>query len=67
MLIGVPKEIKCDEFRVGLLPVGVDELSRAGHKVLVESGAGLGSGLSDENYAEQGAELMATSVAECSA
>ncbi len=63
MLIGVPKEIKCDEFRVGLLPVGVDELSRAGHKVLVESGAGLGSGLSDENYAEQGAELMATSVA----
>ena len=48
MIVGVPKEIKCDEFRVGLLPVGAEELPRAGHKVLVESGAGLGSGLSDQ-------------------
>ncbi len=60
MIIGVPKEIKCDEYRVGLLPVGVEELSRAGHKVIIESGAGTGSGLSDESYAEQGAELAAT-------
>ena len=59
MIIGVPKEIKCDEFRVGLLPVGAEELSCAGHKVLVESGAGLGSGLSDQGYIDQGAELVA--------
>lgn len=59
MIIGVPKEIKCDEFRVGLLPIGVEELSRAGHTVLIESGAGLGSGLSDQNYAEHRAELVA--------
>jgi alanine dehydrogenase len=59
MIIGVPKEIKCDEFRVGLLPVGVEELVRAGHQVLVEAGAGLGSGIADEDYAQQGAELIA--------
>ena len=58
MIIGVPKEIKCDEFRVGLLPVGAEELTRAGHKVLVESGAGLGSGLSDDDYVQHGAELV---------
>jgi alanine dehydrogenase len=60
MIIGVPKEIKCDEFRVGLLPVGAEELTRAGHKVLIESGAGMGSGLSDQEYAERGAEIVAT-------
>lgn len=59
MIIGVPKEIKCDEFRVGLLPIGVDELSRAGHRVLIESGAGVGSGLSDQDYARHGAEIVA--------
>jgi alanine dehydrogenase len=63
MIIAVPKEIKCDEFRVGLLPVGVEELVRAGHKVLVQSGAGLGSGLSDEDYVQHGAELVADSAA----
>ncbi len=40
MIIGVPKEIKPDEYRVGILPVGVEELTRAGHKVLIEAGAG---------------------------
>ena len=60
MIVGVPKEIKRDEYRVGLLPVGVEELRRAGHTVLVESGAGLGSGLLDEMYAEQGARLVST-------
>ena len=44
MIVGVPKEIKRDEYRVGLLPVGVEEMTRAGHQVLVETGAGLGSG-----------------------
>ena len=60
MIIGVPKEIKCDEYRVGLLPAGAEELSRAGHNVSVQSGAGLGSGLPDQTYAEHGAELVAS-------
>ncbi|HEY4760248.1 MAG TPA: alanine dehydrogenase [Thermoguttaceae bacterium] len=59
MIIGVPKEIKQDEYRVGMLPVGVEELTRAGHTVLVEAGAGLGSGLSDHDYLRHGAELVA--------
>ena len=61
MIVGIPKEIKRDEYRVGLLPVGVEELVRAGHRVLVEAGAGLGSGLADHNYLEHGAELVAGS------
>jgi len=60
MIIGVPKETKRDEYRVGMLPVGVEELTRAGHQVLVETGAGLGSGLTDEEYAAAGAELVDT-------
>ena len=60
MIIGVPKEVKRDEYRVGILPVGVEELSRAGHKVLLEAGAGLGSGISDHDYLRQGAEMVAT-------
>ena len=60
MIIGVPKEIKRDEYRVGLLPVGVEELTRAGHQVLVEAGAGLGSGLADHDYRRHGAELVAS-------
>jgi len=58
MIIGVPKEIKPDEYRVGILPVGVEELTQAGHTVLVESGAGLGSGISDQEYLQHGAELV---------
>jgi len=58
MIIGVPKEIKRDEYRVGILPVGVDELTRAGHRVLVETGAGLGSGLPDQEYLQHGAEVV---------
>ena len=60
MIIGVPKEIKSDEYRVAMLPVGVEELTRRGHKVLIEAGAGLGSGLSDSDYEAAGAELVAT-------
>ncbi|MGA2798311.1 MAG: alanine dehydrogenase [Thermoguttaceae bacterium] len=58
MIIGVPKEIKQDEYRVGMLPVGVDELTRCGHKVLIEAGAGLGSGLPDHDYLRHGAEVV---------
>jgi alanine dehydrogenase len=58
MLIGVPREIKRDEYRVAMLPVGVEELTRAGHQVLIERGAGIGSGLADAEYAEVGAEIV---------
>ena len=60
MIVGVPKEVKRDEYRVAILPVGVEELVRAGHRVLVEVGAGLGSGLTDEDYLRHGAEMVAT-------
>jgi alanine dehydrogenase len=58
MIIGVPKEIKQDEYRVAILPVGVEELARRGHQVLIERGAGLGSGIFDHEYQGQGAELV---------
>jgi alanine dehydrogenase len=57
MIIGVAKEIKTEEFRVGLTPVGARELVRAGHAVLVEEGAGAGSGFSDDEYRRSGAEV----------
>src|SRR3982074_363136 len=59
MLIGVPKEVKRDEYRVAMLPVGVEESTAAGHTVLIETGAGLGSGIGDQEYAEQGAHIIA--------
>ncbi len=59
MIIGVPREIKPDEYRVAMLPVGVEELTRRGHQVLVEAGAGLGSGLEDDEYLQQGCEMVA--------
>jgi alanine dehydrogenase len=58
MIVGVPKEIKQDEYRVAMLPVGVEELVRRGHTVLVEAGAGHGSGLADHDYLRQGAEMV---------
>lgn len=58
MIVGVPKEVKRDEYRVAMLPVGVEELARRGHRVLIESGAGLGSGLTDAEYQHHGAELI---------
>src|SRR4029079_6112710 len=58
MIVGVPKEIKQDEYRVAMLPVGVEELRRRGHKVLIEAGAGTGSGLPDSDYVQAGAELI---------
>jgi alanine dehydrogenase len=56
MIIGVPKEIKTEEFRVGLMPTGARELVRDGHRVIIEAGAGEGSGFTDEEYRKAGAE-----------
>jgi alanine dehydrogenase len=56
MIIGVPREIKTEEFRVGLTPVGARELVRDGHTVLIETTAGEGSGFSDDEYRKAGAE-----------
>ncbi len=58
MIIGVPKEIKAQENRVALVPSGVLEMRRHGHHVMVEKGAGLGSGFSDEEYRQAGAEML---------
>jgi alanine dehydrogenase len=58
MLIGLPKEIKSDEYRVAMLPSGVEDLTQSGHRVLVERGAGAGSGIADEDYAACGAEIV---------
>lgn len=58
MVIGVPKEIKESEYRVGVVPVGVETLVRAGHSVVVELEAGLGSGVDDRDYEEAGAEIV---------
>lgn len=58
MIVGVPTEIKRDEYRVGILPVGVEELTRAGHRVVVQAGAGLGSGIADHDYLRHGADLV---------
>lgn len=60
MVVGVPKEIKTHENRVSLLPGGVVQMVRAGHTVLVERGAGVGSGFSDEEYRAAGAEVLDT-------
>ncbi len=60
MIIGVPSEIKQDEYRVSLLPVGVEELVRDGHRVLVQKGAGVGSGIHDDDYRAAGAEIVDT-------
>lgn len=58
MIVGVPKEVKLDEYRVAMLPAGVEELTRRGHQVVVEREAGIGSGLVDEAYHAAGAELV---------
>ena len=57
MIVGVPREIKPGEQRVALTPAGARELSEAGHGVVVERAAGLGSGIGDEEYAAAGAAL----------
>jgi alanine dehydrogenase len=62
MIIGVPKEVKDHEARVGLIPSGVKALVEAGHKVLAQVGAGLGSSLPDEEYQEAGAQIVSTAA-----
>lgn len=58
MVVGVPKEIKDNEYRVAIVPAGVTALVDRGHRVLIEQGAGAGSGVSDEDYARAGAEIV---------
>ena len=62
MTVGVPKEIKDHESRVGLVPSGVGALVEAGHHVLIESGAGEKSTLSDAEYEEFGAEIVVSTA-----
>src|SRR5690349_1189870 len=58
MIIGIPKEIKEQEQRVGLLPSAANQLTRRGHSVLVQKSAGLGSGYPDQDYVKAGAEIV---------
>jgi alanine dehydrogenase len=62
MIIGIPKEIKNHEYRVGMTPAGVDMLCAAGHTVYVEKGAGGGSGFGDDEYTAVGAKLLGTAA-----
>ncbi len=62
MIIGIPKEIKDNEYRVAMTPGGVHMLVGAGHEVLVQAGAGAGSGFSDEEYARAGAKIVPTAA-----
>ena len=59
MIIGVPNEIKADEYRIAMLPVGIEELVSRGHKVLMEPGSGLGSGIADHEYLRAGVTIVA--------
>lgn len=60
MIIGIPKEVKTDEYRVGTTPSNIKEFIKNGHKVFVQSNAGSGSGFSDDEYKEAGAEILQT-------
>src|SRR5260370_8049660 len=62
MLVGVPKEIKTHEYRVGLVPAAVRELAHHGHKILGEQGAGAGAGFSDQAYERGGATIVGTAA-----
>ena len=59
MIVGIPREVKDSEYRVAATPEGVRELTRAGHEVVVETGAGEGSALPDEDFASAGARILA--------
>ncbi|MEH1098402.1 alanine dehydrogenase [Micromonospora sp. CPCC 205561] len=60
MKVGIPREVKNHEYRVAITPAGVNEFVRSGHQVFVESGAGVGSSISDEEFAAAGARILAT-------
>ncbi len=57
MKIGIPSEIKDNEYRVGIVPSGVEELVSNGHEVMIQEGAGLGSGITDEDFVSAGAVI----------
>ena len=63
MVIGVPKEVKNNENRVAMVPDGVYEITKMGNKVIIEAGAGAGSGISDEDYSKAGANIYADKAA----
>lgn len=60
MIVGVPKEVKDNEYRVALTPEGAKELTRAGHEVLIEDGAGTGSSIPQQRYERAGAEILSS-------
>src|SRR5688500_20134310 len=60
MRVGVPKEIKPDEYRVAMMPVGVELMVKNGHEVFVETQAGVGSGFPDEDFTRAGATIVTT-------
>ncbi|MET8090809.1 alanine dehydrogenase [Micromonospora sp. NPDC005220] len=60
MKVGIPREVKNHEYRVAITPAGVNEFTRNGHQVFVESGAGVGSSITDEEFAAAGAKILAT-------
>jgi alanine dehydrogenase len=62
MIVGVPKEIKTDEYRVGIVPAGVEALVSRGHTVLIETSSGVGSGIADADYAKAGAKIVPTAA-----
>jgi alanine dehydrogenase len=67
MIVGVPKEIKPDEYRVAIVPAAVEALKRGGHEVIIEREAGIGSGIADQEYAQYGAEIVDSAAAVWSA
>lgn len=60
MIIGIPKEVKTDEYRVAIVPAGVEALKARGHKVLIEKNAGIGSGIQDSDFVRAGARIVKT-------
>ena len=58
MIVGVPTEIKTEEYRVAITPVGVRELTARGHRVMIQSGAGTGSSIGDDDFRAVGAEIV---------
>ena len=62
MRVGVPKEVKSDEYRVAMMPVGAEVMKKNGHEVFVETQAGVGSGFPDELYVKAGATILPTAA-----
>ncbi|MFH1103440.1 MAG: alanine dehydrogenase, partial [Actinomycetota bacterium] len=62
MIVGVPREIKTEEYRVAITPVGVRELAEHGHQILIETGAGVGSSIGDDAYKAVGARIVPTAT-----